>query len=166
MLTRFEERRLEAGDKNARGPALLTDFVRKVVLDARAPSDDDDKNAVALMTLHAAKGLEWPVCFMVGCQEGLIPHQRVIEDGDVTEERRLFYVGLTRARRVAFLTLAKVRRKFKGTEATRPSRFLREIPAEHRLDEERAPGGGEVHKREQLKRFEELRARFGGGRKR
>jgi len=145
----------------------LRDYLRLVALDAKSTGEEDDRDEVALMTLHAAKGLEWPVCFVIGCQEGLIPHQRTLEDsrGDVSEERRLFYVGLTRARRTAFLTLAKVRQRFHGTEPTRPSRFLREIPATHREDVDRVRTAGEVDKSETIRRFEELKARLAAKRK-
>ncbi|MCA9514301.1 MAG: UvrD-helicase domain-containing protein [Myxococcales bacterium] len=147
----------------------LRDFLRIIALDSKNKSEEDEqRDAVAFMTLHSAKGLEWPVCFMIGCQEGIIPHQRVLDEGkgDVTEERRLFYVGVTRARRIAYLTLARVQKRFKGTEPSRPSRFLREIPAANRVDEERAPGGGAVEKSEQLARFAALRDRLAAKNKR
>ena len=149
----------------ARSPGgELRDYLRLVALDAKSTGEEENRDEVALMTLHAAKGLEWPVCFVIGCQEGLIPHQRTLEDsrGDVSEERRLFYVGLTRARRTAFLTLAKVRQRFHGTEPTRPSRFLREIPNGHRQDIDRVKSAGEVDKSETIRRFEELKARIAG----
>jgi len=154
-------RSIRAWQERTPGGALA-DYLRVVALDSRSPVEEEDRDAVALMTLHAAKGLEWPICFMIGCQEGTIPHHRILEDprGDVTEERRLFYVGVTRARRCAYLTLARVRKRFRGSEPARPSRFLREIPAAHRVDEERAPGGGEVEKQEQLNRFAALRERL------
>ena len=147
----------------ARSPSgELRDYLRLVALDAKSTAEKEERDEVALMTLHAAKGLEWPVCFVIGCQEGLIPHQRTLEDsrGDVAEERRLFYVGLTRARRTAFLTLAKVRQRFHGTEPSRPSRFLREIPTSHRTDVDRVKTGGEVDKAETVRRFEALKARL------
>ncbi len=139
----------------------LRDYLRLVTLDSKS-TDEQERDEVALMTLHASKGLEWPVCFVIGCQEGLIPHQRTLEDsrGDVSEERRLFYVGLTRARRRAYLTLSRLRKRFKGYEPTRPSRFLREIPAEHRIDDERAVGGGDAGPDEKPNRFADLAARL------
>lgn len=147
----------------ARSPGgELRDYLRLVALDAKHTAEEDHRDEVALMTLHAAKGLEWPVCFVIGCQEGILPHQRTLEDarGDVSEERRLFYVGVTRARRTAYITLSKIRHRFHGSEPTRPSRFLREIPAAHRLDVDRVKGGGEVEKSEVRRRFSELKARL------
>lgn len=141
--------------------ADLLDFLRLLALDKREAGEEDERDEVALMTLHAAKGLEWPVCFVVGCQEGLIPHQKSIETGDVSEERRLFYVGITRARRHCYLSYARTRRKFRGSEPTRPSRFLRDIPAEHREDLDRGKGGEEVERSEAKSRFAALRAQLG-----
>ncbi len=141
----------------------LKDFLRLIALDKQQGGDKEEADdVVSLMTLHAAKGLEWPVCFVVGCQEGLIPHQRTIEDagGDVSEERRLFYVGITRARRLCYLTHARVRRKFHGSEPARPSRFLRDIPAAHRLDDDRSVAPAEPDRAEVSRRFAELRARL------
>ncbi|MFT7581915.1 MAG: superfamily I DNA/RNA helicase, partial [Myxococcota bacterium] len=140
----------------------LKDYLRLVALDGKSTAVDEETDEVTLLTLHASKGLEWPICFMVGCQEGLIPHQRTLEDprADVSEERRLFYVGITRAKRTCFLTLSQVRRRFHGTEPTRPSRFLAEIPPESRVDVDRAKGAGTVDRSEQKRRFSEIRDRL------
>lgn len=98
--------------------------------------------AVVLLTLHAAKGLEFPVVFLMGMEEGVFPHSRALEDpADVEEERRLCYVGLTRAEARLFLTHARERALYGGTpQATRASRFLAEI--DPRLVEERRAGHG------------------------
>ena len=119
------------------------------------------------MTLHAAKGLEWPVCFVIGCQDGILPHQRTVDAprGDISEERRLFYVGITRARRACYLSLGKVRRGMHGPEPQRPSRFLKEIPDGHldRLERSREP---EPATKEAIAaRFADLKARLAGGSK-
>jgi superfamily I DNA/RNA helicase len=144
----------------------LRDWLRLVALDSKSIGESDpDEDEVALLTLHAAKGLEWPVCFVIGCQEGIIPHQRTLEDldGDITEERRLFYVGITRARRRCYLTLAKVKTGIHGTEPARPSRFVREIPAAFREDLDRQKGSEPMSKDEARERFAALRARLPGG---
>jgi DNA helicase II / ATP-dependent DNA helicase PcrA len=91
----------------------------------------DEKAEVTLMTLHNAKGLEFPVVFLAGCEEGLFPHSRSIAENDLEEERRLCYVGLTRARKRLYLSYSR-RRRFYGREsdeANQPSRFLHEIPS-------------------------------------
>ncbi|MFO0749356.1 MAG: UvrD-helicase domain-containing protein [Myxococcota bacterium] len=141
----------------------LRDYLRVVALDSRdASGDAGDDDKVALLTLHAAKGLEWPFCFVVGCQEGLIPHQRTIdsEDGDLAEERRLFYVGITRARRICYLTLARAKYNYHGTEPTRPSRFLREIPAAFRVDIDRMKAPEPMKKHEVLDKLRALKERI------
>jgi DNA helicase-2/ATP-dependent DNA helicase PcrA len=92
---------------------------------------DDRKDRVSLMTLHCAKGLEFPVVFLVGMEEGLLPHYRRGEEiEDLEEERRLCYVGITRAKEKLFLARAERRTTFGVGRANLPSRFLDELPAE------------------------------------
>jgi DNA helicase-2/ATP-dependent DNA helicase PcrA len=113
----------------------LSDFLAHAALEAGEGQADAGQDCVQLMTLHSAKGLEFPLIFLCGMEEGLFPNQRsVAEAGRLEEERRLCYVGITRARRQVILTWAERRRLF-GTETrTVPSRFIREIP-EHLLEE-------------------------------
>jgi DNA helicase-2/ATP-dependent DNA helicase PcrA len=82
------------------------------------------------MTVHAAKGLEFPIVFIVGLEEGLFPYERSDEEGDREEERRLMYVALTRAKRKLFLCYASYRTVFGSKNATLPSQFLSDIPGE------------------------------------
>ncbi|BDR56449.1 DNA helicase PcrA [Xylocopilactobacillus apis] len=90
--------------------------------------DEDDTNNVSLMTLHAAKGLEFPIVFIIGMEEGLFPSQRsIMENEEVEEERRLAYVGITRAKQVLYLIFAAQRVLYGRTQANRPSRFIDEI---------------------------------------
>lgn len=94
--------------------------------------EEDDYDAASLMTLHASKGLEFPYVFMIGVEEDLLPHQNSIQDiTGLEEERRLTYVGITRARKQLFMSYAKTRSRFGESITTEPSRFLDELPEEH-----------------------------------
>ena len=103
-------------------------FLEEVAL-MSSTDTSTEKGQVTLMTLHAAKGLEFPVVHMVGMEEGILPHARVFDGtaDDVEEERRLCYVGMTRAREELWLSYASSRRVFQQTNYNEPSRFLREI---------------------------------------
>jgi ATP-dependent DNA helicase Rep len=90
--------------------------------------EEDSNDQVQLMTLHASKGLEFPYVFLIGMEEGLLPHQASIDEGSVEEERRLAYVGITRAQRELIFTYAKERRQFGEVTRTEASRFLHELP--------------------------------------
>lgn len=92
--------------------------------------DSDDVDQVQLMTLHASKGLEFPYVFMVGMEEGLLPHQSSIDEDNIEEERRLAYVGITRAQERLFFTIAKERRQMGEIIEPEPSRFLYELPGD------------------------------------
>jgi len=91
---------------------------------------EDERDCVALMTLHAAKGLEFPHVFLVGFEENLLPHRSSIEADTIEEERRLAYVGITRARQTLSLSYVKTRRRFGKLDECQPSRFLDELPRE------------------------------------
>ena len=107
-------------------------FLAFAALEAGEMQGNDVDDCVQLMTLHSAKGLEFPLVFMVGLEEGLFPSQQSVDDaGRLEEERRLCYVGMTRAMSVLYLTYAESRRLYGRETMARPSRFLREIPAEH-----------------------------------
>ncbi len=86
------------------------------------------EDAVQLMSLHAAKGLEFPVVFMIGLEDGLFPHERAIGEGGLEEERRLCYVGITRAREQLVISHAESRRLYRNDQFCVPSRFLAELP--------------------------------------
>jgi|HubBroStandDraft_3_1064219.scaffolds.fasta_scaffold07352_3 DNA helicase-2/ATP-dependent DNA helicase PcrA len=122
-------------------------FLQEVALKADGDSRRDDEGLVTLMTLHNAKGLEYPTVFVVGCEEGVFPHQRAIDEGGLEEERRLFYVAVTRAMRELYLTYARRRSVFGSQTYAIASRFLDEIPAELTEREELPaprPGGARV----------------------
>ncbi|WP_295541638.1 DNA helicase II [uncultured Thiohalocapsa sp.] len=117
----------EAGDDEG---DLLGSFLAHAALEAGDAQADDAQDAVQLMTLHSAKGLEFPVVFVTGVEEGLFPHSMSADDpARLEEERRLCYVGMTRAMQRLYLTHAESRRLHGREEYPLPSRFLREVPA-------------------------------------
>ncbi|MGL4338904.1 MAG: ATP-dependent helicase [Rhodoglobus sp.] len=119
----------------------LIDFLTGVALFAAADEIDDADGTVSIMTLHTAKGLEYDAVFLTGLEEDLLPHRMSVnEPGGLAEERRLFYVGITRARQRLYLSLAASRANFGEVNVAMPSRYLQEIPAE--LIDWRQSGGG------------------------
>ncbi len=107
------------------------ELITRVAL-AAGPDDDrfDGADMVRLMTLHAAKGLEFKRVWLIGCEEGLLPHQRSIDDDQIEEERRLMYVGITRAERALSISYCRSRKRGGERSACEPSRFLEELPEE------------------------------------
>ncbi|BCR06412.1 DNA helicase [Desulfuromonas versatilis] len=133
----------------------LSGFLEKVsLLDEDRPDRDSkekklERDAVTLMSLHSSKGLEYPVVFMVGMEEEFLPHKNVLNQGaDVEEERRLCYVGITRAQRQLVLTGAAQRKKYGQLQPRIPSRFLQEIPGEL-LDSQTSEGRPPASEEEQ-----------------
>jgi DNA helicase-2/ATP-dependent DNA helicase PcrA len=112
------------------GEDSLDVFLQQIALVADADTRTDDAGLVTLMTLHNAKGLEYPIVFIAGCEEGVFPHSRALDEGALEEERRLFYVGVTRAMRQLYLTYARRRTLFGAQTYGMRSRFLDEIPAD------------------------------------
>ena len=106
----------------------LSEFLQQIALFTSEDEVKGDEPRVTLMTLHNAKGLEYRVVFMIGCEDGIFPHSRAIDAGDIEEERRLCYVGITRARERLYLSYATSRSVFGDTQYNAPSRFLDEIP--------------------------------------
>jgi DNA helicase-2/ATP-dependent DNA helicase PcrA len=121
---------MPAEDEEA-GLSPLQSFLSHAALEAGETQGEAWDDCVQLMTLHSAKGLEFPLVFMVGMEDGLFPHQRSVTEagGRLEEERRLCYVGMTRARERLYLSYAEVRRMFGSESHCRPSRFLDEVPA-------------------------------------
>jgi DNA helicase-2/ATP-dependent DNA helicase PcrA len=142
-LNKFKEDDLEdyqrlENIKELRSVALefpnLSDFLENVSLVEASTSKGNSPDGVTLMTLHAAKGLEFPVVFMIGMEEGLFPHSRSLwEKEQMEEERRLCYVGITRAKETLYLTYASKRMIYGETSSSAPSRFISDIP-EHLLE--------------------------------
>jgi DNA helicase-2/ATP-dependent DNA helicase PcrA len=108
----------------------LEEFLQQVSLRSDADDRVDDEGMVTLMTLHNAKGLEFGIVFMIGCDEGVFPHSRALDEGGLEEERRLCYVGITRAERDLYICYARTRSVFGSRTWGIPSRFIGEIPAE------------------------------------
>jgi DNA helicase-2/ATP-dependent DNA helicase PcrA len=148
---------LGAYEKRAKRPTLRG-FLDEVALGERDEAGDKEaklnRNAVALLTLHAAKGLEFPIVYLVGMENGLLPHQKSLDaekNGDmaaIDEERRLCYVGVTRARDRLMLTLALSRMKWGKPRATEPSRFLYELTGQaEKVVNKRAEGNKQIGRR-------------------
>ena len=109
--------------------SLLDAFLAHAALESGEGQVDENEDGVQLMTLHSAKGLEFPLVFIVGVEEGLFPPQRSVDDPlQLEEERRLCYVGITRAQQTLAMTMAAKRRQFGETINCEPSRFIDELP--------------------------------------
>jgi superfamily I DNA/RNA helicase len=119
----------------------LAEFLQQVALRSDADERTEGEGLVTLMTLHNAKGLEYPIVFMIGCEEGVFPHARALDEGGLEEERRLCYVGITRAERDLYLTYARTRTVFGARSYGMASRFIAEIPVALTDHEERPQRG-------------------------
>jgi DNA helicase-2/ATP-dependent DNA helicase PcrA len=125
MAAEFDANRELEGDSEL---APLEEFLEQIALINEQDALTDDATKVTLMTIHNAKGLEYKAVFIIGCEDGVFPHSRSIDEGNLEEERRLCYVGLTRAREFLTLSFARRRSLFGSPGAGIPSRFLGEIP--------------------------------------
>ncbi len=118
----------------------LEGYLQQISLYSEQDGLREEQSLITLMTLHNAKGLEYDTVFIVGCEDGAFPHMRALEEGSEEEERRLCYVGITRARQRLYLTWARERRLFGRAENNLPSRFIDELPAELTERHSSAPG--------------------------
>ena len=134
-----EDRREEGREEET----FLTDFLQEVALYSDLDKQDDDSPKVSLMTIHSAKGLEFPVVFVVGLEENIFPNAMAASSRrEIEEERRLLYVAITRAERFCFLTNAKNRYHFGTMQFNNPSRFLKDIDDAYIETESGLPVGG------------------------
>jgi DNA helicase-2/ATP-dependent DNA helicase PcrA len=156
------------------GVAIMQEYLSQLVLNAKEEEDKDkesDQNAVTVMTLHGAKGLEFPIVFLVGLEDGNLPHQRTIDEGtDLSEERRLFYVGITRAKDELYLTRCKNRIRYGKAVPRNPCRFLEDIPQDLLIERDesstpdfRSEEAKQKHEEEVANFFAEIQKRLKKG---
>jgi ATP-dependent DNA helicase Rep len=153
LVESLEKSLAKTADDDEDGEARIEDAIAKLILRdlMERQEEEDESDQVQLMTLHASKGLEFPHVFMVGLEEDLLPHRNSIDDNNIEEERRLTYVGITRAQKTLTMTLSGKRKQFGELSPTTPSRFLDELPLE---DVERE-GFGEHNPEKNVARAEE-----------
>jgi DNA helicase II / ATP-dependent DNA helicase PcrA len=130
-------------DATAEAPSV-EEFLQQIALFSEQDNLRDEQGLVTLMTLHNAKGLEFDTVFIIGMEEQVFPHSRAVEAGDLEEERRLAYVGITRARRELYLSSARTRALFGNRDWNLRSRFIDEIPIEYTDVDESTPTGREA----------------------
>ena len=143
-LERAQEDNIDADIKDAINRLILRDMLEQ-------QEEESDEDKIQLLTLHASKGLEFSHVYIIGMEEELLPHRVSIEEDNIEEERRLAYVGITRAKRTLTLTYAAKRKQFGEVIDTSHSRFLDELPMEH-LDWQ---GHGEVNEEQTQQRARE-----------
>lgn len=153
-----------ASTDNAAAENAVEAAINKLILRDLLERQEEEAidNQVQLMTLHAAKGLEFPWVFIMGMEEDILPHRNSIDTDNIEEERRLAYVGITRARRGLIFTLAKKRKQYGEVISTLPSRFLDEIPTEHLEWEGRGDSTPEQKKQKGEAALASLRELLGG----
>jgi len=157
IVDSFGENFNEGSDENQMEDAIAKLLLRDL-LDRQEEESADDK--VQLMTLHAAKGLEFPHVFLMGVEEGILPHRNSIDDGNIEEERRLAYVGITRAKQSLIITMASKRKQFGEIINSTPSRFLDELPQDNLEREGFGDDNPEVAKEKGQKSLDALKGLF------
>jgi len=140
LIAGAEEFDLERESEGDSEVTPLEEYLQQISLYTEQDGLRAEESLITLMTLHNAKGLEYDTVFIVGCEDGAFPHMRALEEGSEEEERRLCYVGITRARRRLYMTWARERRLFGRAERNLPSRFVDELPAELTERHSSAPG--------------------------
>jgi superfamily I DNA/RNA helicase len=141
-------------------PERLNAFLEEVTLDTEREEEEEAGDAVTLITMHSCKGLEFPHVYIVGMEDGLLPHSRSEEERTLDEERRLFYVAITRAMQSLTISHCAARKKFGTATVCHPSRFLKDLPPEL-VEDGHAAGARKVTAESGKSRFDELRASLG-----
>jgi DNA helicase-2/ATP-dependent DNA helicase PcrA len=161
MIERWEK------DPDNLDPSLYA-YLNRISLLSRNENDEEAKGKVNLMTIHASKGLEFPVVFIAGAEDGIIPHERSLEDGlgdesfnPLEEERRLFYVAITRARDKLYISSCRQRKRLQTTTDRSPSPFLAEIPSRLITFHETVPKAAAEEAVTAEDFFSRMKARFG-----
>jgi ATP-dependent DNA helicase Rep len=152
-MERLQEDDPQSGIEEAINRLILIDLMDR-------QEEEEDENKVQLMTLHASKGLEFPHVFMIGLEEEILPHRNSIENGDIEEERRLMYVGITRAKVTLTMTLARQRKQFGEVIDCIPSRFIDELPQDDLLIEGNGEKDPKVNKARGKATLNSLRSLF------
>ncbi|MFI3282440.1 MAG: UvrD-helicase domain-containing protein [Rikenellaceae bacterium] len=168
LFNEQREAEIRAGEREQSDVATIDEWIQNVMLltDMDKNSGDESTNKVTLMTVHSSKGLEYKYVYIAGVEENLFPSQRAVESGDIEEERRLFYVAITRAKSAAMISFCEMRFKWGNMEFARPSCFLREIDPKYiEIDGDGRelrpqPRGGANSQQSQREAVEEMRRRF------
>jgi len=148
----------DVGSKGSTGAERLLGFLEEITLDSEREAEEDaTSQGITLITMHSCKGLEFPHVYVAGVEEGLIPHARSAEEGTLDEERRLFYVAITRAMRTLTLSHCLARKKYGNLMPCHPSRFLKELP-QHLIEDATAKGKKAVDPSQGKAYFDSLRA--------
>ncbi len=167
LFNEQREAEIRAGEREESDVATIDEWIQNVMLltDMDKNTSEESTNKVTLMTVHSSKGLEYKYVYIVGVEENLFPSQRALESGDIEEERRLFYVAITRAKSAAMLSYCEMRFKWGNMEFARPSCFLREVDPKYlEMDGEVKLSRSKPHEvgpaRTNKEAVEEMRRRF------
>lgn len=152
-MSQFVDTQREEGNTNA---IYMADYLSEVALLTDSDKKVKDGNAVSLMTVHTAKGLEFDVVFVAGMEEGLFPNYQCFSNKDIEEERRLFFVAITRARKLCYLSYAKIRFRFGKSDSYEPSQFLQDIDMRYIKQERYSFGRGNDFVKEYFSDFDEI----------
>ena len=148
------------GDEDEKNLLALTQMISLMsMLEGR---DNEEPDAVKLSTLHASKGLEYGHVFLIGCEEGILPHRESVDEGKIEEERRLMYVGITRAQKSLHISWCRRRKRAGEHESCEPSRFIAELPEDDVRHSGQPQNDPVANKENARQRMAQIRAMLGG----